>query len=111
MAFLTKILEILVKVKNDRKYDNNDPKGQRVTKKLANVLCVGNLQLCIVDLPEFKDFVEELNPKANTYSRNKIRTEINYIFKELKDCIKKSIGEAKFHSLPIYIWTQIFKKT
>ena len=40
VAFLTKILEILVKVKNATKYDNNDPKGQRVTEKLANVLYV-----------------------------------------------------------------------
>ena len=49
--------------------------------------------------------MKELNPRANTYSQNKMRTEINSIYNELKECIKdtaRRIGDLLLNVIEEY---------
>ena len=54
VGIINKDIRNFAEVTNMRiwEYENNDTKQQRITKKLANLLCIGNLPLRIVDLPE-----------------------------------------------------------
>ena len=89
------------------KYDKDDFKQKRIVKKLANLLCVGNLPTSLVDLEEFKDFAEELNPKASIPSRTTMRKEINKLYEEVKSILDEALTNARKVSLTADIWTQI----
>ena len=72
---------------------------------LAKFVAVSNVPNRIVDIPEFKNFIANLNPAYIVPSRGKIQGLINDIFDQTMDKIKFAIQNTSYISLSCDFWS------
>ena len=77
-----------------------------ITKKLAIFVGATNAPLSVVDGPEFRDFLTEMNKQYDIPGRKKIGKEVEKVYTELKHTISLVLQNAKRISLCCDIWTK-----
>lgn len=79
---------------------------KRTTSFINNVIIGCNFSLSVTDNEHFKRFVRDLDPKFTLPSRKHLSsTLIPAAFQDKKSAVMKLIGEARFVSLTVDIWT------
>ena len=87
------------------KFSHSDPRQKKINKKLAVTIATSTLPVNIVSNLAFKEFVAELNPSARIPGKDKMRKEVNEIWKEVRDIIDKSLKVARRVSITTDIWS------
>ena len=87
------------------KFSHGDPRQKKINRKLAVTIATSSLPVNIVSNPAFKEFVAELNPSARVPAKDKMRKEVNEIWKEVKENIDKALKVARRVSITTDIWS------
>ena len=93
-------------VLKQNRFPKDSKKQLAITKKLAIFVGATNAPLSVVDGPEFRDFLTEMNEQYEIPGRKKIGKEVEKVYTELKHTISLVLQNAKRISLCCDIWTK-----
>ena len=87
-------------------YEKDSNRYKQVTRRLAMFVGVTNVANSIVENPEFRELLQELDPRYPPPSRAAVSREIDIVLIELKANIGSYIAQAQKLSICADIWTK-----
>ena len=87
-------------------YERDSDRYKKVTRRLAVFVGATNVANTIVDTPEFKELLLELDPRYPTPGRAAVSREIDKVLIQLKANVGTYIAQAKKVSICADIWTK-----
>lgn len=92
--------------KKPKAYDKDSKKYIELMKALSMLFSSQSLPHRLVESPEFKYFIEILDPKFKLPNRRALSTEISKLYGELKDRIMDDLKDVKKFCVILDIWTK-----
>ena len=80
-------------------YPKDSKKQLAITKKLAIFIGATNVPLSLVDCPEFRDLMKEMDKQYDIPGRKKLGKDVESLYIKLKQNVSLSLGNAKRISL------------
>ncbi len=87
-------------------YPNDSKKQICITRKLALFVGSTNVLLSLVDCPEFRELLKEMDKQYNVPHRKKLGHEIDQVYEDLKQAICLVLENAKRISFCSDIWSK-----
>ena len=87
-------------------YPKDSKKQSAITNKLAIFIGATNVPLSLVDCPEFRDLLKELDKQYDIPGRKKLGKDIDLLYTKLKQNISLSLENARRISLCSDIWSK-----
>ena len=91
---------------NRRKYEKQDVRYRKITRKLAVFAASSRVPNSIVESSEFRSLLEELDPRYPTPCRSALGKEINKVVMNIKLNITSKFEKARKINLYIDIWSK-----
>ena len=89
----------------NKPYESNSRKHQAITLCLATFIGANNVALSLVDNSEFRELIEELDPRYTVPHRKKMGIEIERVYQNVKAKISESLKGANKISICTDIWS------
>ena len=87
-------------------YDPQSTKQKSITKKLAIFVGTSNVPISLVENVEFQELLCKLDSRYQTPGRFKIAKELDMLYSNLKEDLRKSLDSAERISLCADIWSK-----
>ena len=99
-------LTIVDAVARTKKYTRESERYQRIMKKLATFICVGNMANRIVECAEFRSLLAELDERYPVPGHATITSEMDKLLIDLKGNLMSRLNDARKVALCVDIWSR-----
>lgn len=97
---------LTVPFERHRKHDSNSNEAKKLTRAVAESLCMDQVPIYTVEKYGFRQMLEQLSPKYQLPSRNYFMyTAIPRIYTETRELITQHLKEKPYYACTIDLWT------